>query len=110
MNAYELVEKVKKEFENRPEFTLTFNSNGHGGYYTSLRTRKTNYGRFTFLEYITIDPVYRHNGTAEDVTAVIKVYELREGFDDVLGWVTKVPKNASDKVIAKRVTNTLSHF
>lgn len=50
---------------------------------------------------VSIEIVYRHNGTSKDVSARIKVYEFNKGYIEY--YKTKVQEGASEKVICKRV-------
>lgn len=58
-------------------------------------------------KYISVHEVYRSNGTEENVTVKIDVLECDgERSGRRVGFV-KVPKNASDKVIQKRISQVL---
>ncbi len=58
-------------------------------------------------KFVEVREVYRSNGTEEDVTVKITVHECwQERTSKVIGFV-KVPKNASDKVIQKRISQVL---
>lgn len=104
MNAYELIERVKSDFESRGFSFERFGNNfGTPHMYESG-------ARFIYLE-----PTCRHNGTVENVTATISVFEMDKIWGRCSGSLNtllkvKVPKNASDKVIANRVSKAIEEF
>lgn len=98
MNASELVIRVNAEMNAQGIKT----NNYYGKYWTEHENKLG--ARLAIIE-----EVYRSNATSEDVTAKIEVYEanglnLSGNINSLKGIAKiKVPKNASDKVIAKRV-------
>ncbi len=58
-------------------------------------------------KYIGINTVYRHNGTGANVSVEIDVSEKVGKFSAKRICVVKVPKDASDKVIGRRIDKVL---
>ena len=58
-------------------------------------------------KYIGINTVSRHNGTAANVTVEIAVSEKTSKLSAKRLCIVKVPKDASDKVINKRIDKIL---
>lgn len=54
---------------------------------------------------VSVEIVYRHNGTSKDASARIKVYEFNKGYIEY--YKTKVQAGASEKVISKRVDKVI---
>lgn len=54
-------------------------------------------------KYIDVSMVSRHNGTAENVSVKISLYEKTGKHSAKRIFEVKVPKNASDNVINKRI-------
>lgn len=104
MNAYELLERVKTEFESSG---FSFKSQG-SDYYTEHEWK-------VGARFIGIKPTWRHNGTEENVTVTITVLEIDKIWSAVSGRYKlpisfKVPKNASDKVIRNRVAKAIEAY
>ena len=104
MNAYELLERVKKEFESNG---FRFKSQG-SNYYTEHEWK-------VGARLIGIKPTWRHNGTEEDVTVTITVLDIDKIYGAGCGRYKlpiniKVPKNASDKVIKNRVAKAIESY
>lgn len=108
MDAQQLVERVVKQFaENGIEFRY---SHGWPGY-----TTESGRGFETGQRFYIVKEVYRRNGTAENVSACIAVYEVGECVSETCCALLpvlkcKVPKDASDKVIANRVKKAIEAF
>lgn len=104
MNACELSDKVKAEFESHG---INFSHIGCSHYNSNTEWVKG-------ARIIFIDPTWRRNGTEEDVTVTVHVSE----FTKVIGYSAstkeiiriKVPKNASDKVIQNRVSKVINAY
>ena len=58
-------------------------------------------------KYISIRTVYRSNGTEEDVSVKIEVYEKINKYSSKRIESIKVPKDASDKVINNRIEKAI---
>lgn len=104
MNAYELIERVKSEFE-----TSGFEFKAQGSDFYTEHVMKEG------ARFIGLNPTWRHNGTEENVTVTIKVFEVATVWSETSGSLKtkikiKVPKNASDKVIANRVYKALEAY
>ena len=104
MNAYELIERVKSEFESRG-----FSFERMGNDYI------TPHKMVTGTRFIHLEPTWRHNGTEENVTVTISVLEVEKVWSEHSGALTrlvkvKTPKDASDKVIANRVAKTIEAY
>lgn len=104
MNAYELIERVKKEFEANG---FEFKAQG-SDYYTECEWK-------VGARRIGLEPTWRHNGTVENVTVTISVLELVKIWSETSGRYKlpikfKVPKNASDKVIQNRVAKAIESY
>lgn len=94
--SFELLVRVCKAIEEKDVPIGFINGTGCKGDTWSVGDR-----------YIGINEVYRSNGTEEDVTVKISVMECdSERSAKRIGFV-KVPKNASDKVIQKRISQVL---
>lgn len=55
-------------------------------------------------KYLACDTVYRHNGTNENVSVDIQVYQKTSNNGSKRLLKVRVPKDASDNVINKRIT------
>lgn len=60
--------------------------------------------------YICVDCVYRHNGTGANVTVKISVCKKTSESTATRICVVKVPKDASDKVINKRIDKVVEYI
>ena len=106
MNANELCDMVKSELESHGFILNHFGSH----HYSSDYTKWEKGGRD-----IVIFPTQRHNGTEENVTVTIEINELRCVYGEGCAsgkriFSTRVPKNASNKVIQNRVLKTIAAF
>ena len=104
MDAYELTERVKSEFESNG---FKFKAQG-SNYYTEHEWKEGE-------RLIGIKPTWRHNGTEENVTVTITVLEIDKIWSKTSGRYKlpiniKVPKNASDKVIKNRVAKAIESY
>ena len=104
MNAYELLERVKTEFESNG-----FRFKDQGSNYYSEHEWKEG------ARLIGIKPTWRHNGTEENVTVTITALEIDKIWSETSGRYKlpinfKVPKNASDKVIRNRVAKAIEEY
>lgn len=105
MNAQALAKRVVEEL-NRRGFEMKQIGN-------SVFTSKQDYVEGS--RYFYIEETYRQNATEENVTAKLKVYENGVAWKvdlcatKYLGEV-KIPKNASDKVIANRVNKAMEIY
>lgn len=106
MNAKALVKRVAEELERRG---FEMEERCYGRMYTSKQEYINGH------RYFEIEEIYRNNATEENVTAKIIVTETIEVIDDYrcrikqLGEI-RVPKNASDKVIANRVNKAMEIY
>lgn len=105
MNARELLTRVIAEFEKNG---VTLN-NVYSNVWRSDHEYKSGERRFYVSE------VYRHNGTEENTTVKIIVDEVNKVWGaqscsliEVIAL--KVPKNASDRVIANRVKKAIEAY
>lgn len=103
MNATELMKRVVTEIEN------------HGIICEDQKfATYTKHGVYVGETFLHIEEVYRHNGTEENVTVEIECYEITKVYQPDIwntkrrGNVIKVPKNASDKVIANRIEKAIA--
>ena len=55
-------------------------------------------------KYLVCDMVHRHNGTSENVSVDIQVYQKTTHYGSHRLFKVRVPKDASDNVINKRIT------
>ena len=55
-------------------------------------------------KYLACDTVCRHNGTSENVSVDIQVCQKTSNHDSCRLFKVRVPKDASDNVINKRIT------
>lgn len=104
MNANKLSERIAAEFA-RNGFALEYNGQF---WHTGLDVKVGD------CEFV-IEETYRHNGTVENVTSKISVSEIIEVINEDMYRVKhlveiKIPKNASDKVIANRVAKAIAAY
>lgn len=104
MNAYELIERVKSEFEKSG---FRFEQQG-SDYYTPCEMESG-------ARYIYAEPTWRHNGTEQNVTVTVRVLEVDKLYSRHSASLktllkVKVPKDASDKIIANRVAKAIEAF
>lgn len=108
--AEELVKRIVKEFETRGyeiiERHAIEHSTGEDVVY------RYDIERADKERVIWIEETYRHNGTTENVTAKIKVLKKNERqpyfFDTIFD--TKIPYEASKRVINNRIDKALEKF
>lgn len=60
--------------------------------------------------YISVEEVHRHNGTEQNVTVRLCVFEKDGKHTARRVFMVKVPKGASDKVLANRVTQVIENL
>lgn len=94
--SFELLVRVCKALEEKGIYIDSINNIGYVGDTWSVGDR-----------CVSVKEVYRSNGTEENVTVKIDVMECNgERSAKRIGFV-KVPKDASDKVIQKRISQAL---
>ena len=103
--ATETVNKTLKALEAR-------------GYKASIRVVKGYSSEFYYYEIyneardkkINLYETYRHNGTKENVTAMLEVWGLHHGSEQKQLYKSKIPYEASTRVINNRIDKALEKF
>lgn len=101
MNAYDLIERTMKNFEERGYVVKELSKANDwftiGDYYKKKGER-----------HISVSVTYRHNGTAENVTVTMYIIETLNEYCGKYIAKIKIPKNASDRVLNNRIDRALS--
>lgn len=104
MSVYDLMQRIAKEFSNNDIYLKDTNFDGYISDYKSIIGAR----------FYRVNQVYRHNGATTNVTAKIVVYEIKYVRNNsctfkILAEI-KVPKDASDRVIANRVSKAIEAY